>query len=236
MRDAGQSVQTQVSIQAGAEESRCWSLRCFQLWDKNLLLETNCSTFCFPQTSSLPLLMTEMSSCCAEFHQWTRLHFLSCPCTEPLPTHRGIQVIRDPHAGVSLAESLDFWRHPCRWFPSSPLCWGHLLLVGLDLWGWFLVYSCGLHCALVSAAELQKPTCTFTLHGKPFLQRHWTLQILSWVLQSWLCTSPWCWDVLAQSTMGFLAGFAAVILSPYWAFLSGVFFSLVSLTALITYC
>lgn len=92
MRDAGQTVQAQVSMWAGEDESRCWSSSCFQLWDRNLLPETNCSTFCFPQTSSLPLTMTEMISYCAGWVQpWAQLPFFSSPCTEPLPTHRGIQ-------------------------------------------------------------------------------------------------------------------------------------------------
>lgn len=208
MRDAGQTVQTQVSIWAGEDESRCWSLSCFQLWDRNLLPETNCSTFCFPQTSRLPLPMTEMISYCAGWVQpWARLRFLSSPCCEPLPTHRGIQVIKDPHTGVSLPESLDFWRHPCRWFPSSPLCWSQLFLVGLDLWDAPRCFCgsalCSCQCSRAAEAHLYFHTGWKTLSAR-------TLDLGLAILA---LHHPWCWEVLTQCTMGFWPGSAAVIFS-----------------------
>lgn len=72
----------------------------------------------------------------AEFsNELDYIFFPALVLNHSLPTHRGVQVIGDPHTGIALAESLDLWRDPCQWFPFSPLYWGHLLLAGLDLWG-----------------------------------------------------------------------------------------------------
>ena len=94
----------------------------------------------------------------------------------------------------------------------------------------------GPHYVLVNAAELQKPTHTSTLDGKPFVQIRRALQIFSWVLQFWLCIpGPWGWDLLARSTVVFWPGFAVVIYSSGESLLGSfnrLFSSFVSLTAL----
>lgn len=86
----------------------------------------------------------------------------------------------------------------------------------------------------VSAAELQKPTCTLTVDGKPFLQRHFANLVLGLAI---LALHPQSLALgCAQSTMGFWPGFADVILSnseSLLAFFSRIISSLVSLTALV---
>lgn len=236
MGNAGQSVQAQVSIQAGGEESRCWSLRCFQLWDRNLLLETNCSTFCFPQTSCLCLWQKWFPTVLAELSNELDPIFSPGLVLNLYPL-KEVSRWCNPHTGVWLAESLDFWRDPCRWFPSCPLNWGQLLLVRFGAAP--KVHFRGSALCSCQGSRAAEAHVYFHTDGKPFLQRHWTLQILTWVLKFWFCTSPWCWDVLAQSTVGLWSGFAAVILSnseSLLGFFQQAFSSLVSLTAFITHC
>lgn len=111
-------------------------------------------------------------------------------------------MIRDPHPGVSLTESFDFCRDPCSASPA-PLCAG--ASPSWWLWGCSQAPFLGLHWALGRAAEA-------LVHFHPFSKTLGFANLLLG-LQFWFCTSPWCWDVLAQSPRGFWPGFEAVILS-----------------------